>query len=334
MAPLTLQRTSGQTTSDAGILLHDHAPTRVDFLQDVIAGLSLPEKQLSCKYFYDEDGSRLFDLICETDEYYPTRTELSIMCEKLPEMSRQIGPGALLVEYGSGTSLKTRLLLSELDDPAGYVPIDICREHLVDAAQRLSTLFPELTILPVCGDYTSRLQLPEPPDRPQRRVVYFPGSTIGNFYPSQAHQFLLQAGQICGANGGMLVGVDLRKDTAVLNAAYNDSAGVTAQFNINLLHRINRELGGGFDVEKFDHYAQYNAFRGRIEMHLVSRESQYVRIGDSVFTFLKEESILTECSYKYDIDGFTTLAEFAGWSVGQVWTDPAGYFALFYLRTR
>jgi dimethylhistidine N-methyltransferase len=292
------------------------------------------QKEIQCKYLYDERGSQLFDAICELEEYYPTRTEMRIMDQHGAEMAELLGSGILLIEYGSGSSTKTPILLRHLQRPAGYVPIDIAREHLLRSAERLKSEFPQLKILPVCTDYTMPFELPEI-DRPvSRRVVYYPGSTIGNFHPDEARQFLRRIAGVCGSGGGLLLGVDLRKSPEILEPAYNDSAGVTAAFNLNLLERINRELGADFDLDQFEHRAIYNEERSRIEMHLISRRDQTVRVAGRAFSFETGETILTECSYKYTFEGFAELAASAGFNVKRVWTDDQQLFSVQYLTVR
>ena len=296
------------------------------FREDVLAGLSLPHKALPPKYFYDATGSRLFERICRLPEYYPTRTELKITRESLHEIVRFAGKGCALFEYGSGESLKTRLLIEALR-PSVYVLIDISEPALRDAVRRLSRRFPSLGMVAVVGDFSHPLNIPPYRGR-RRRVVYFPGSTIGNLTRDEAHAFLrMTRGQV-GSHGAMLVGVDMKKDANLLHAAYNDAKGVTAAFNLNLLARINRELRGDFDLERFSHYAFYNAPLGRVEMHLVSKVAQAVRIGDHRFGFERGESIHTENSYKYSIDEFRSLAAEAGFRGVKTWTDRKGLFSL------
>jgi len=299
----------------------------------VLRGLRQSRKQLPCKFFYDRIGSQLFDRICELPEYYLTRTELGILQSNVNEMARAAEEQCLLVEYGSGSSLKTRLLLEHLHNPAAYVPLDISREHLLDAAGRLSALFPALRVLPVCADYTRAFDLPRC-EGASRTVVYFPGSTIGNFDPHEARAFLRSAAERCGPGGGLLIGVDLKKDPAVLHAAYNDAAGLTAAFNLNLLTRINRELDGTFEINRFAHYAFYNPRLGRIEMHLVSRAAQTVSVANHRFVFREGETIFTESSYKYTPDEFQSLATAGGWAVEKVWTDAQRAFSVQYLTVR
>ncbi len=289
--------------------------------EDVIAGLSLPQKALPPKYFYDDAGSRLFERICRLPEYYLTRAELALTRAHIASIARFAGKGCELVEYGSGESLKTRLLIRALR-PAAYLPVDISEAALRGAARRLAREFPSLRIVPVNGDFSRPIELPA---SRARRVVYFPGSTIGNLTPEEAHAFLSMTR---GQATRMLVGVDLRKDANVLHAAYNDSRRVTAAFNLNLLARINRELAADFDLRRFAHYAFYNAALGRIEMHLVSLARQTVRIGRHRFAFDAGESIHTENSYKYSVEGFRALAARAGFAGKKLWIDRKGLFAL------
>ena len=296
------------------------------FREDVIAGLSLPQKALPPKYFYDARGSRLFEAICRLKEYYPTRSELALTRGHIGEIARFTGKGSTLIEYGSGESMKSRLLIEALR-PSAYIPVDISADALRQAAAKLQKLFSWLDIFAVHGDFSRPLKIPMTRGR-GRRVVYFPGSTIGNLAPQQAHAFLrMTRGQV-GPRGAMLIGVDLKKDANLLHAAYNDAKGVTAAFNLNLLARINRELRGDFRLRRFRHYAFYNAARGRIEMHLVSLLPQAVNVGDHRFAFEAGESIHTENSYKYSIDEFRALARRAGFRGGKVWLDPKGLFAL------
>ena len=310
--------------------LTDLGPELDSFKVEMLAGLSRRPKQLPCKYFYDARGSDLFDRICELEEYYPTRTELAIMQRHIGEMVECLGPRCLLVEYGSGSSLKTRELLDQMIDPVAYVPIDISREHLTASAESLSAAFPELEVLPVCADYTGSFALPSTKQPYDRVAVYFPGSTIGNFQPLEAHRFLERMAEVSGRGGALLIGVDLQKDSSILEAAYNDSEGITADFNKNLLRRMNRELGATFDLAAFDHEAVYNGDAGRIEMYLISRRAQRVRIADQVVEFERGERICTEYSYKYTLDGFDRLARTAGFTVERVWTDPNRYFSVQY----
>ena len=310
--------------------LYNYEPEQAIFREEVLQGLLKMPKELPSKYFYDEFGSRLFDQICELDEYYLTRTELSIMREQMAEMVSLFGPNCLLIEYGSGSSTKTRRLLDSLQTPAAYVPIDISKEYLLHAVATLAAVYPELEVLPVCADYTSDFEIPLPARPVSRRIAYFPGSTIGNFDREPAKRFLRQIAKVC-KGGGLLIGVDLKKDFNILHRAYNDSQGVTAQFNKHMLARINAELDGDFRLEQFGHYAFYNPGESRIEMHLVSLKKQEVRIGDAEISFKLGESIWTESSYKYTLEEFAQLAAITGFSVKQVWTDERQLFSLQYL---
>jgi dimethylhistidine N-methyltransferase len=306
----------------------DLHPDADRFLQEVTAGLSRPLKELPPKYFYDERGSELFEAICRLPEYYLTRTELAIMRDHGGEMARHLGPGCAVIEYGSGSGRKTRLLLKALS-PVAYVPIDIAREQLQVTSAEIAGEFPRLAVTAVCADYSRSFRLPQlagPP--PRRRVVYFPGSTIGNLSLPEAAAFLANARRLVGPGGGMLVGVDLKKDAARLNAAYNDALGITAAFNLNLLARINRELDADFDLAAFRHHAFYNDTLGRVEMHLVSLGDQRVRVGPAEFAFRGGETIHTESSHKYSVDEFRALAESAGFEPGRCWTDGGSQFAV------
>jgi len=301
------------------------------FFDEIVAGLSLPQKTLPPKYFYDAAGSKLFERICRLPEYYVTRAELALTRAHIAQIARFAGRGCALIEYGSGESLKTRLLVRALR-PAAYLPIDISEPALQRAARGLRRKFPWLRIEPVNGDFSRLLEIPALRPR-TRRVAYFPGSTIGNLTPEEAQGFLrMTRGQV-GRNGAMLVGVDLKKDPGVLHAAYNDSRGVTAAFNLNLLARINRELGADFDLRRWRHYAFYNAPLGRIEMHLASLDAQAVNVGNYRFSFARGETIHTENSYKYSVEEFRAIAARAGFAAQKLWMDRKGLFALHGLRS-
>jgi dimethylhistidine N-methyltransferase len=305
-----------------------------DLRTEIVAGLSQPQKTLPCKLFYDEMGSQLFDKICDLPEYYPTRTELQIMRDHIGEMVAAMGPRPLIVEYGSGSSLKTRLLLDRLPCAAGYVPIDISASHLKQAARSLAAAYPRLPIHPIITDYTRPFQLPSLSAGAGSQVVaYFPGSTIGNFEPEQGLDFLKVIRTTCGPKCGLLIGVDLKKDPATLHAAYNDGAQVTAAFNLNLLRHINREIGADFNLDEFAHYAFYEPTQGRMEMHLVSRKAQAVDLGQGAQAVFDEgESIHTESCHKYTLRDFELIAEEAGYSRVAVWTDPHRWFSVQYFR--
>ena len=296
------------------------------FRKDVLEGLARPQKALPPKYFYDAAGSRLFERICRLREYYPTRVELAITRKHLRDIARFAGKGCALLEYGSGESLKTRLLIRALR-PAAYIPVDISPDALHGALKKLQREFGWLDVMPVVGDFSRPLDLPAFAGR-ARRVVYFPGSTIGNLTPDEAHAFLKMTRAQVGARGAMIIGVDLKKDANVLHAAYNDAKGVTAAFNLNLLARINRELGGDFDLDKFAHYAFYNPLAGRIEMHLVAREAHAVNIGEYRFFFERGESIHTENSCKYTVAEFGALARRAGFRPVKLWQDARALFSV------
>lgn len=313
------------------VTLRDYEPQAADMRAEILAGLASDPKTLPSKYFYDERGSKLFDQICELPEYYLTRTELAIMQAHATDMAAALGPRVLLVEPGSGTSAKTRLLLDKLRWPLAYVPVDISREHLIKAADQLNRHYPELEVLPVCADFSQPFALPAPHHSAARTVIYFPGSTIGNFEPGAAVTLLQQLQRLAGRKGALLIGVDLNKDRGVLEAAYNDAAGVTAAFNKNLLTRLNRELDCDFDPERFQHHAPYNQAEGRVEMHLVSTGDQAVHIGAKLANFQRGECIITEYSYKHTLPGFATLAAQAGWKVQKVWTDDRRWFSVQYL---
>lgn len=312
--------------------LTDYHPELESFRREVLHGLSSTPKTLPSKYLYDKRGSELFDEICELDEYYPTRTELAIMEEHVSKMIAHCGEEVRMVEYGSGSSLKTRLLLDAATGHiTGYVPVDISKQHLSEAAETIRHMFPDLEILPVCADFTEAIKVPDTSHRSRRTVAYFPGSTIGNFTVPAAIEFLKHVGETVGPEGGLIIGVDLEKSTDILEAAYNDRAGVTAAFNLNLLERINRELDGNFDLDAFTHRAPYNPEHNRIEMHLVSLEDQTVSIGDAEIRFAAGESICTEHSHKYTLDRFQELAGLAGWEVEDWWTDADDLFSIQYL---
>jgi len=310
----------------------DLQPAAGRFLDDVFAGLGGSPKALPPKYFYDARGCDLFEAICELPEYYPTRTELALMRNYAADMAAQLGEGSLLIEFGSGASVKTEALLRTLR-PAAYVPVDIAADALHASTARLAAAFPQLPIIAVCADYMQPLRVPELKHiKASRRVIYFPGSTIGNLTPEEAQGFLGRAHELAGAEGAMLIGVDLKKDAGLLHAAYNDAQGVTAEFNLNLLRRINRELAADFDLDQFRHVAFYNAAAGRIEMHLESLRAQAVTVSGRTFAFGAGERMHTENSCKYSVGEFQRLAQAAGFRPGQVWIDADRLFAVHLLR--
>jgi dimethylhistidine N-methyltransferase len=296
------------------------------FARDAIGDLSQRPKRLSPKYFYDATGSELFEAITKLPEYYPTRTELSILRDRGNDISAIIPNGAALVEFGAGATTKVRLLLENCAIGA-YVPVDISGDFLKDQADALRRDFPDLDVYPVTADFTTPFALPAAISG-MPKVGFFPGSTLGNFEPHEACAFLRSARQILGEGAQMILGVDLEKDERVLYDAYNDAAGVTAQFNMNVLARMNRELGGNFDLSAFTHRAIYNRERHRIEMHLISKKSQTVRMLGTSIAFRAGESIHTENSYKYSLERFTALARGSGWTARESWTDPAGMFSV------
>jgi len=300
-----------------------------DFYLEVIAGLNQSPKRIPPKYFYDETGSRLFESICEQPEYYPTRVETAMLSQYANEIAGLTGKDCCLIEPGSGSCNKVRLLLGSLR-PSRYIPMDISCAHLRDAAQRVADDYPWLDVQAVCADVTRPLELPCISEQTPR-IVFYPGSSIGNYEPHEAVEFLARLAEIAGPGGGLLIGVDLEKDSRVLDSAYNDASGITADFNLNLLHRINRELDGDIDVDTFRHHAFYNENAGRIEMHLVSECTQTLRINGHSYDFVEGESIHTENSYKYTIAGFRALAEQAGFRSEVIWLDDEALFSLHYV---
>ena len=292
---------------------------------DVLRGLLGDSKTLPPKLFYDRAGARLFEAICELPEYYLTRTELAILRRCAADIAALCGEHTALIEYGSGPGVKVRLLLDELRNPAAYVPVDISMEQLTAVAAERARQYPHLRVAPVCADYTTRFTLPPLP-ADTRRVAFFPGSTIGNLHPAEATAFLHRIRSTIGPNGALILGVDRRKDERILHAAYNDGAGVTAAFNLNLLTRLNRELNATFDLATFRHRAQFNDEASRIEMHLESTVEQRVYVAGTPIDFDRGESILTECSYKYDLPFLEAVVRPAGFAVQELWTDDRDWF--------
>jgi dimethylhistidine N-methyltransferase len=312
------------------VAFYDLHPPLANLKEEVLNGLSSQPKAISPKFFYDREGSLLFDKITELPEYYPARTEIGLIKEHGAEMALQLGKKNLLLELGSGSSQKIRLLLDALQ-PAAYMPMDISKEHLWHSAQTLATDYPDLDIHAVCVDYSSDFHLPYSPDF-MAKSAFFPGSSIGNFEPDRAKELLQRVAQLLGHGGVLLIGVDLKKDLPSLNAAYNDAQGITAAFNLNLLTRINRELEAHFDLSCFEHHAFYNERLGRMEMHLVSNTSQTVKVEGKSFMFAKGESIHTECSHKYTVEEFHHLAAEADFQPKQVWVDSSQLFSVHCLR--
>lgn len=317
------------STGPARAAFHDLAPALESFRDCVLDGLSRRDKSIPCRFLYDARGSMLFEAICELAEYYPTRTETAILASHAPEIAAAIGPHCQLVEFGSGASRKVRLLLRALVEPQAYVAIDISREALQQAANALANSFPDLAVVAVCADYMRPVELPELPEAGEgRRLGFFPGSTIGNLDPAAAIGFLVGCRRVIGSDGAMLVGVDLKKDPKLLHAAYNDAQGITAEFNLNLLARVNRELGGDFNLGQFAHDAAYNARAGKIEIFIRSCADQIVTVAGRRFRFANGERIHTEDSWKYTVPEFQHLAARAGYHAAQCWTDPAELFSV------
>lgn len=311
--------------------LLDLEPTAHEDEHEIIDGLSRVPKEIPPKFFYDERGSRLFEAICEQPEYYPTRTELGIMNEHIAEIAKLIGADASIIEFGAGAGVKTRLLLESLPDVAAYVPVDISRDHLAGTAKALAEEFPDVEVLPVCADFTQPFELPNPRTMPQRNVVFFPGSTIGNFSIPEAVDLMKTMRAEAKDDGVLLIGVDLEKPRRILERAYNDAAGVTAKFNLNLLVRLNREHGANFDTDAFEHAAIYDEAKSRIEMRLVSRDAQTVEVAGATFDFDEGEYIVTEHSHKYTLERFASLAADAGFDQRKCWLDRDELFSVQYL---
>jgi L-histidine N-alpha-methyltransferase len=303
-------------------------------ISEIVDGLSAQPKRISPKYFYDARGSQLFDEITRLPEYYLTNTELGIMRDNIDEIVAMVGKQASLIEFGSGSSIKTRVLLEHLSELAAYVPVDISEEHLHASADSIRDEFPHIDVLPVVADFTRQFRLPVPMVMPVRNVVYFPGSTIGNFERDVAMDLLHVMHHEAGRNGALLIGVDLQKDPHIIENAYNDSAGVTAEFNLNMLQHLNRDYGANFDVDEFAHSANYDPDEGRVVVELVSRKDQTIELGDREFDIADGEAILTEYSHKYTLDGFETMAAAAGFSVEKVWTDKDKLFSVQFLSRR
>jgi dimethylhistidine N-methyltransferase len=314
-----------------GVSDDDRRPPANDLLEIAQRGLALKPKRLPSWLFYDERGSALFEQICEQPEYYLTRCEIELMTEHAGSIADALGGDVRLVEYGSGNAQKTGMLLRHLHAPVSYVPVEISPEPLRQSVQRLAMEFPQLPLQPLCGDFSKPLRLPIPPRAPRRTVVYFPGSTIGNFENREAAMLLRKMRNEMGDGGGILIGVDLKKDPALIEAAYNDRAGVTVAFTLNMLTRLNREIGSNFELSAFAHRAHYNPMAGRIETHIVSRREQQVKVGRVNVTFREDEAMHVEYSCKYSLADFAGLAARAGLAVQQVWTDPEQMFSLQYL---
>lgn len=316
-------------------ILVDHVPQSHNVLTEVIMGLSRAQKSLPAKLLYDKKGSEIFEEICCLPSYYPTRTEFKILRDNAREMVELMGDGCLIIEPGSGSAEKVRILLKAMKSTPRYVPIEISREILLRTCRELIEEFPGLGLTPVCADFTDDLPLPlSVSSQPGKKVIFFPGSTIGNLHRDEARDFLKKASRLVGRGGGLLIGVDRKKDVDVLLRAYNDPEGVTAAFNHNLLERLNREIDACFVLENFRHEAIYNEELGRIEMHLLSLLPQLVRVSQTVFRFRQGETIHTENSYKYSVEEFVTLGEKAGLSFVRSWEDQDGLFSVYYFENR
>lgn len=316
------------------IAVHDCEPAIEAMRDDVLRGLAQDPKTLPSQYLYDERGARLFESICETEEYYLTRTEIAILKQNMGAIVDRIGPGALIIEPGSGSGTKTQLLLENLEEPAGFVPIDMAKQQLAKVAAHVDQRFPDLDVMPVCADFTDGYDVPPCENAVRKRVAYFPGSTIGNFTPPVAVGVLQHMAKVCDDDGGVLIGVDLEKERAILEPAYDDAAGVSSEFALNYLVRLNRELGADFKLGQFGYEAPYNATHGRIEMALVSRCRQVAHIDGAAVSLDAEERVRTEYSYKYSPDEFAALAAQAGLEVTGFWTDPDRLFSVQYLSPR
>ncbi len=299
---------------------------------DVLRGLSKAPKRLPSQYLYDNRGAKLFEQICNTDEYYLTRTEITILRDNMDEITEKIGPGALVLEPGSGSGIKTRLLLDALEEPVGYVPIDVAEDQLADFAAATATEFPDIEVMPVCADFTGEYELPESCGEVRRRVAFFPGSTIGNFTTDAAIEVLRHVGELCEEDGSVIIGVDLKKDPEIIEPAYDDAACVSRDFALNYLVRLNRELGADFQVDRFDYEAKYNDVASRIEMALVSQCDQTATIDGKDISFVADERVHTEYSYKYGVEDFAELAREAGLRPVDVWTDSDELFSVQHLR--
>ncbi len=312
----------------------DRLPGRKQMRDDVIAGLRRSQKMIPAKYLYDEQGSILFDQICDLEEYYPTLTEMGILRDNIDEIKDIVGPNCLLIEYGSGSGDKTRILLEHLITPAGYVPIEISKEALLASAKRLTAAYPHVCVLPVCADFMQPIKIPTSIKAAGQRLIFFPGSTIGNMAPEESTAFLMRCATVCGPGGGMLIGVDLKKDTAKLEAAYDDTEGVSAAFAMNVLDRFNRELDANFDSSKFCYHSVYNHEDGRIEMGIKSLADQVVGFGNSEIAFAQDEVMFTEFSHKFSLGQWQEKANRAGFDIVHVWTDPRQLFSVQYMTVQ
>jgi len=306
---------------------------KIEFYEAVLEGLSLPQKTISPKFFYDERGSKIFDKICDTPEYYVTRTEIALLNDIQEELNSLVEPGVAVAEYGCGSSIKIKALLSALPEPSHYIAIDISKSHLIATAKEIALDYSNISVGAICADFMEPIDWPESAYFESiKRFAFFPGSTVGNLQPSEAIQFLKYVRHLVGDEGTFLIGVDMKKDAGVFNQAYNDAEGHTADFNLNLLHRMKNELGADIDISKFSHKAFYNEKLGRVEMHLISDAEQVIKIDSLEFSFEKGESIHTECSYKYSISEFSELAKKSGFSLLKNWSDKRDFFSIYLMK--
>jgi len=312
----------------------DIQPTKkIEFCEAVLEGLSLPQKAISPKFFYDEQGSKIFDKICDTQDYYVTRTEIALLNDIQEELYSLVEPGSAVIEYGCGSSIKIKALLSALPEPSHYIAIDISKSHLISTAKEIASDYSNISVGAICADFSEPIDWPESAYfESLKRLAFFPGSTIGNLQPSEAIQFLKYVRHLVGDEGAFLIGVDMKKDAEVFNQAYNDAEGHTADFNLNLLHRMKNELGADIDISEFSHKAFYNEKLGRVEMHLISDTKQTIKLDSLEFSFEKGESIHTECSYKYSISEFSELAKKSGFSLLRNWSDKRDFFSIYLMR--
>ncbi|SER93965.1 dimethylhistidine N-methyltransferase [Gracilibacillus ureilyticus] len=311
------------------IQILDFQPSLGSFRTEVLMGLKSEKKYIDSKWLYDEAGSALFENITALPEYYPTRTELSILLKNAKEITSCVGEQVTLVDFGSGSSEKVKILLNEMKQSISYMPVDISKEFLLESAKQIANENPKLNVTAICADYT---KLPDLPFVPGKKVIFFPGSTFGNFEVKKGKEFLKRISNMLKVGDGLLIGLDLKKSHQILNRAYNDDSGVTAAFNLNLLKRINRELDGNFDITRFEHFAFFNEKQERVEMHLKSLQDQFVTIGEDLIEFRKNETIHTENSYKFDLETFELMAKNSGFKNHSVWTDPDSLFSVIYLE--
>ena len=322
-----------ENIKDLDYFLDIQPKKKIEFYEAVVEGLSLPQKTISPKFFYDERGSKIFDKICDTQEYYLTRTEIALLNNIREELYSLVEPGSAVVEYGCGSSIKIKALLSALPEPSHYIAIDISKSHLIATAKEIASNYNDISVAAICADFMEPIDWPERASfESSKRLAFFPGPTIGNLNPSEASQFLKYVRHLVGDEGTFLIGVDMKKDAGVFNRAYNDAEGHTADFNLNLLYRMKNELDAVINIPEFSHKAFYNEKLGRVEMHLVSNIKQVIKIDSLEFLFEKEESIHTECSYKYSVSEFSELAKKSGFSVKKNWSDERNFFSIYLMK--